>query len=29
MNEAIKALMVEYLFNDEMKANIIKSLNEM
>ena len=28
MNEAIKALMVEYLFNDEMKANIIKSLNE-
>ena len=28
MNEAIKGLIVEYLFNDEMKANIIESLNE-
>jgi hypothetical protein len=28
MNEGIKKLMIEYLFNDKMKADIVKSLNE-
>ena len=28
MNEMIKKVITEHLFNDEMKANIIKSLNK-
>ena len=28
MNEAIKQAIIEYLFNEEMKANVIASLNE-
>ena len=28
MNEAIKQAIIEYLFNEEMKANVITSLNE-
>jgi len=28
MNEAIKGAIIEHLFNDEMKANVIKSLNK-
>ena len=28
MNEMIKKVIIEHLFNDEMKANVIKSLNE-
>ena len=28
MNEIIKKAIIEHLFNDEMKANVIKSLNE-
>lgn len=28
MNDAIKNIMIEYLFNDKMKSNIVKSLNE-
>ena len=28
MNEAIKKAIIEYLFNEEMKAKIVASLNE-
>ena len=28
MNDAIKKLIIEYLFNDDMKAKIIVSLND-
>ena len=28
MNEAIKQAIIEYLFNEEMKANVIASINE-
>ena len=28
MNEAIKQAIIEYLINEEMKANVIASLNE-
>lgn len=28
MNETIKKDIIEHLFNDEMKANVIKALNE-
>ena len=28
MKEAIKQAIIEYLFNEEMKANVIASLNE-
>ena len=28
MNEAIKNAIIEYLFNEEMKAKIVSSLNE-
>ena len=28
MNEMIKKAIIEHLFNEEMKANVIKALNE-
>ena len=28
MNEAIKSAIIEYLFNEEMKGNIVSALNE-
>jgi hypothetical protein len=28
MNEEVKALINEYLFNDDMKAKVIKALND-
>ena len=28
MNEAIKNAIIEYLFNEEMKGNIVSALNE-
>ena len=28
MNEAIRKLIIDHLFNDEMKANVVKALND-
>ena len=28
MNDAIKSAIIEYLFNEEMKGNIVNALNE-